>query len=845
MNYGKFFRLNQRTSKIEDGVSIYDYIDIPAYFESSESNEMSPKYPISMTITESSVRFRVHYCAYRIERTEQNDTDGSNIDNDYLYGLEEAYNTDSKASIRHMEEVILELPFANNSTDDLYNVIKDIYVTRYPILDRDNDGNKISNYIYNLLLKRYDDTYSFKSKVEEDLYKSLRRNCDSDSSYSTLWLMGLAKNNKYNLFKTDNSTKPTKEVVGFLRKLLLDFMFDLKHSDVFQTSKYYQNMYSGLMSNFFFSGLIHKCEYYFYRGLITDLIKKNLSNEKVIKDHIQGFYVKALIDAETLWIHDIMSPAAERYFEHYYSTDIIETTSIDVSPNDYGLKIFFQKINSQWEKFAFRKWNSWFASPEEEMRRVHFSMKESAEKSHKNVFHSLLSYLQGLISKTKRIERIKEIENTNTDTYHICNAETVIAYLNSTKEQQDKKLNLRKNSNKTEVSQWFLRRYAISDAMHMHFIKYATIPLYLTIVILFSCLFIFPEFITQDFWKKYYYLPILYIIGWGLLGIFFYLFSRKWIYHKTKKENILFNIRRKVLKRRAIGIFSTLFLSLLILALINRTANELFPIMSEVSSWGTSLKIVVIMIQVLLVIIIGSIIYKWIYPVHWLSNMHVFFPRLVASIAAAWLTLAAGDDLFIAFFDSIVSWSTSIWLSVIVFIFVMYEINKMLPLETTYVKVNRSLSIMAISYLVSLIVGFCIVNFMGERMLESSGILRNFYVNNVDQVRIKQVENKRYALIRESRKGTSAINDSTPDSVLLSELQYIHIIDEDKTNDVKTDEKGLSHPIATTWKLSGKEDNKRAKFFILREFLIQFAFVAMFIGIFIQMIFEEKSITEV
>ena len=32
--------------------------------------------------------------------------------------------------------------------------------------------------------------------------------------------------------------------------------------------------------------------------------------------------------------------------------------------------------------------------------------------------------------------------------------------------------------------------------------------------------------------------------------------------------------------------------------------------------------------------------------------------------------------------------------------------------------------------------------------------------------------------------------------------------------------------------------------FILYDFLIQFAVIAMFIGIFIQMIFEEKNVTE-
>lgn len=35
------------------------------------------------------------------------------------------------------------------------------------------------------------------------------------------------------------------------------------------------------------------------------------------------------------------------------------------------------------------------------------------------------------------------------------------------------------------------------------------------------------------------------------------------------------------------------------------------------------------------------------------------------------------------------------------------------------------------------------------------------------------------------------------------------------------------------------------KLFLLHDFLIQFAVIAMFIGVFIQMIFEEKNVTEV
>ena len=288
MNYGKFFRLNQRISKIEKGVAIYDYIDLPAYFEDSESNEMSPKYPISVTITEDSVRFRVHYSAYKCMHEQKGyDTES------YSYKIDEAFKKDPESTLRHMEEVLIELNFSNDSTDELYQSIQTLYYTKYPylLLEKPSDGRKENNkegtkdekttFIHSLIQKRYGGGNTkpiYNNNIEEELYLKLRENQDQDSSYSTLWLMDIISNNEkgsINLFDGDI-------VVKFLRKLLLDFMFDLKHSDVFQTSKYYQAMNLGLMANFYFSALIHKCEYYFYRGLINDVIRRHVSSEDTI-----------------------------------------------------------------------------------------------------------------------------------------------------------------------------------------------------------------------------------------------------------------------------------------------------------------------------------------------------------------------------------------------------------------------------------------------------------------------------------------------------------------------------------------------------------------------------------
>ena len=820
MNYGKFFRLNQKTSKIEDGVAIYDYIDLPAYFEASESNKMSPKYPISVAITEDSVRFRVHYSAYKV------DAERLGVHN-YLYNVKNAYKDtfiknsslsnpicryETEQDLKHMEEVILELPFTNDSTDKLRKTIKRSYISSYPLLL----NGKTITFIHELIKKRYNCknvSTSYTNELERKLYEKLHKNLDGDLSYSTLWLMDIRERgeNKINLFKDDNN------VVKFLRKLILDFMFDLKHSDVFQTSKYYQAMFSGLMSNFYFSALMHKCEYYFYREMITDIIEnKRITDENdKIKEHIKGLYSKELIEAETFWVRDIINPLADYFFSHKLGSE----------------KGFWNRIKDSFKELEFKSWDSWFASPEEEMRRVCFTTKEVS--------------LQQNSLKEEQMENTPEEnqakENQTSDKYHICNAETIAMYLeDSDKNKLDAKLIYKKDNEKVAISQWFLRRFAFSDVLHLHLCRHAIIPTFTTLFLFLICLFIFPNFLdssfwnVKSFWEGGFSLPIICSIAYCTLVIFlcireynkYKIFPR--IYNNNNEESInpvLFDTKRKLVRKRVLAILLT-SVSIPIAAI---TTFYIFNLIQTnlISTLGISLRLFLEIVQILIIIGCGYLCYKKIYPVHWLSNMHVFLPRLTASIAAAWLTLAIGNELFGAFFDSLVSWSTSILLTIIVFTFLMFEMNKMLPLEETILKVIRCLQVIAISYVISLITGLFIINFTGERFLERSGVLKDFYNDYVYNDNSKKVEYHEYYLNPNKKH---LLKDST-DKEFLNELKNIHFTPNStlKAEDTK-------HPITIVWD-SG--------FFILRDFLIQFAFVAMFIGIFIQMLFEEKSITEI
>jgi len=819
MNYGKFFRLSQRISKIEEGIAIYDYMDLPAYFDSGDmGKKISPKYPISISITEDCVRFRVHYSAYKIEK---------NGSPEYLYDLNGVNAKDSslqiEPSLKHIEETILELPYTNDSTDTLSRAIKQVYETKYP---------QTNNFVNSLISKRYEGEGA--KGLEKSLYDNLRKNYDEDVSYSTLWLMGISNGGDFNLREKENTP-----ITGFLRKLLLDFMFDLRHTDVFQTSKYYQQMYSGLMENFFFSALMHKCEYYYQRGLIEDLTGRIIDNKQK-KDHIRSLYAEKLFEDEEIWVNDIMNIEAEKHFMYH-------------NDNSSPFRKIWHSICNTYKMFKpyqFKVRNSWFAAPEEEMRRVCFTTEDS----------------NGM---------------------HACNMESLCRYLRIKKHEGalEKELIEKKDDVRARISNWFLKRYSISDVMHIHLFRGADIVILGVLALLICGIFIYADFFTKSFWENLYK-PIIGIIVAVLLYATLLIrlsIFKKQRYIKKEKERgggdtqsgsklsgLIFSLeKQEIAFRRTASILLLITLSLILICSIGylSTIIGIDKFIKEESAMGTGVKLVTIVVTIISIFLIGFLLNKFLFRIRWLSNMHVFMPRLIASIAAAWLSLAIGNELFGTFFDSIVSWSTCIWLLVIVFAFVMYEIDMQLRRESVFEKFERCMEMMIVSYAISIVVGMFIINFTGERFLERSGQLEDFhsqYVNSNENTRT--VEGREYKFVMHQEKPieedvllgdinvkiNKMIRDSAnqisqlqgdisiketrdqkniSDAERLKRLSDIHIVPKDSS---------LSkHPISTVWPLPGG-----GKFFILRDFLIQFSFVAMFIGIFITMLFEGKSITE-
>ena len=801
MNYGRYFRLNQALSKVADGVAIYDYTDLPAYFGPSEQNPMSPKYPISVTITSDTVCFRLHYSSFKLDKC------GDVFFPQYAYDKE---TIDKKTlnkeyvsmGMAHMEEVVLELPYNDSISNKLSGTIMKIYNSTFPQVIDENTSMG-GRFLEQLIKKRYPINKGevTSNDIESQLYQELRKVSDKTASYSILWLMDLVREDRIYLYSKqkviDDKTEKEKEIdviTGFLRKLLLDFMFDLKHSDVFQNSACYQKMLSGLMSDFFFSALMHKCEYYYYRKLINDEIEvynaEVDSNKKNgIKDNIIKLYVEELSKAEKIWSYDVMSPKSEILFDNRQPAG----------------KILYRMGLTRSDEF--RPFPSWFAEPEEEMRRICFPMKEESGK------------------------------------IHICNTDTLKEFL-EIKTNSNEDIELRIDAIRSElrekISKWFFKRYDFDGAVYFHLSKPWNIKLLIGLLAFCFCLFVLPCLIQKTIEcealkKIQYYFPLIIVLAsLGATLLFIQCKYKKKIQYLDDSMELSFekqsNNRIKVfivLLFAIVIILNDVFLGFVFVSsiILRKELSLMIPftivitmtigsLVDTSTSISTCFKLIVSLFYLIV------LCKKWrniteeisFYLKKIISYLHLFFPRLVASITAAWITLTVGFDLYAAFFDSPISRPTAFFIGFVVLIFIMYEINRIASSCSVGRKITRSIELLLVSYTISLVVGIVVIDFVGARYVDRGGI------DEVFEKEYKYTYNEKSENF--GRMEAPLVVSKLPRA---NELAYNDII---KTKIIRF--------------TFGEHD-----VFYMRDFLFMFAFIAMFVGIFLQMIiFEEKQMTE-
>ena len=731
MNNGSFFRLDLETSKVVEGITFYEYIDLPEL----ETKVDGLRYPIRLTISQDRVSIFVHYY------------------------------DDSKDSVlpHHTEEIILDLPYKNSGNEALSSIIKRIYNTDFPI----------SDYLQKIMGLRYDnhkrEEYEEELKkegaqgikereIEEELkiierYNNLQKSPINKDSYSSLLIWDLLdrekrKGNKYTYQLRDeinkNNNKEKPKIKKFLRKLLLDFMFDLMHSDVFECSKYYSEMRDGLMSDFFFSSIIKKSEYYYQRRLIRNKLQSTIENSsewssllRCIKNKteknnspeyntinaIKNLYAEKLDEAEKEWIDAIMSPMADKHF-HF-------------SPEWYE-----DQISSKKKDGVFSLSESWFVNPEEEMERVVFPLPEI-----------------DLNSKQHRSKRGFSFWRTeNNSTVHYLNSYE-LSNLIGTKD--DSSLAERT----TKISKWFYRRFDFKDTFRLHLFNRGHL-LFFFILTLFavgliastvvSSFGIFENF-SELLWESPKYFAIFPAIAAAAFIVITIIFLIQLLWAKPAKKIDDFFVKQRL--RRELKRTILLFLCFAsISAFLFYFDNYIFQLFILIG-----------------IIILLLLCFSFSRRNRIINNIHLLLPRLVASITTGWIMLVIGNDIF----QEHLPWLVRPIIVVIVFTFILYENNKTLPNISTGTRIWRAIQLMLIGYSISLIVGLFAMDILED--------------------------------------------PSIKDTLCICQEQQSLVV---------------SHP----WNFFN--DKKELTLTVFPEQLVQFSFLAMFIGVFIQMIFEEKNITE-
>lgn len=778
MNHGKFFSLNLSASRIENGIAVFDYTDI-FDAEVTENHAQTPRYPIFVSITSDAVKFILQYCVY----SQDNGTFVPSLD---------LLTENSNTQIRHMEEVLVELPFTDSFESSLTARLKRLYTTPFPI-----DLKGEHNYILDLIKKRYESS-------EESVYLLKRNGEQKGINYSSLPIWDLynqkCDNPSFVLYNNDSKYEKV------LRKLILDFFFDMMHSDVFKNSVHYDTMYSRFMSNFFCSSIISKAEYYYQRALVNDLVNELRFNNQSLPNSIT-IYAQNLDKAEMNWVKCIQSSESDssfefqpQWFEKGTKTNSLSQTGLlkkisnclDSIGNGLRNLLAFKPIE------VFKIYNSWFTVPEEELMRMYY----------------LADY---------------DTISSSDDLYKMVNRADNFPFPLSWDASSIKERT-------SSSAKWLLKRYDFRDAYSISFSYGANTLLILLLVALIS--FIFGNIFTRCIYISIIAFTMAFIIMCVLLTKSIakrcYLWAQK--------------IRNRILKKNDNGV----------------STNGIFKI---------------------------------------LGSLHFLFPRLIAAITAAWLTITLGEDLYKAFFDIDLNGWSLLLIILFIFAFVTYEVHRIVPRIEVWRKLLRAGELMIISFAISLVVGICVINFTGARMLVRSGILPKMYRDDVlvnttthnngdptlrlnfskiakdtvtkwtDSIVMNYYTHSPYSHL-DSTGASLAVRqfaDTPYDNAYMQRIANIYLgKDSLITNNTPTDladsislVRGrflLNHDNSLLFKdllpyVEHRDSNRPVakiiplfgnnyKLFLLHDFLIQFAVIAMFIGIFIQMIFEEKNVTE-
>ncbi len=145
--------------------------------------------------------------------------------------------------------------------------------------------------------------------IQESYYETIHEKSQDQIEFKNNNSNKLISYSTLNIFKQNNtlSSQSDRQTI-ILRHLFLDFLYTAEHTQIFHSAPSFNHVYAELTKNFLFRAIRNKAEYYYQREIINEHIK----NEK---DHsLFLFELNLFLQAERLWIETITDPSSEKAF---------------------------------------------------------------------------------------------------------------------------------------------------------------------------------------------------------------------------------------------------------------------------------------------------------------------------------------------------------------------------------------------------------------------------------------------------------------------------------------------------------------------------------------------------
>ncbi len=274
MNYGRFFEFDFESSYLQKGIAVFNYRWLKMQDGDADS---TPTYPVYLTFTPESFCFNLHF----------------------LRPVKGVASSKSAEDFVHYHNTIIEVRLAPNVdvSKGLMESINNAYDAQFPLKGRakgrSNGELTMNEYLLDIVRNSFDaQDCPFEGYSQLDCFEPETKDCYEMSNG------GLTPH--------------------LLRKIILDFLYDLEYTNVFKNIAFYDDLAAKLKENFFFNALMNKTRYYYYRTELNarEVVERCLMADDDVEKCDQGlkFYFEQYAKAEHDWVDSILDDRAMKIF---------------------------------------------------------------------------------------------------------------------------------------------------------------------------------------------------------------------------------------------------------------------------------------------------------------------------------------------------------------------------------------------------------------------------------------------------------------------------------------------------------------------------------------------------